>query len=174
VNTREDAPGADASESVLLALDWAGGAGMLLDARGTLHVRHEDGSREAQPVAPELDWPTPVVGVASPEGGSALIGFTLHPLLVHVSSQLGRLRRIALGERLPHAEQLDLFAVAGGFLARLEHGLVFVDESGRDRWYVDRVTFDWRFVAERDGALWLVDEGGNLLGFSSDTGLERT
>jgi hypothetical protein len=171
---RDDAPDEDAPAAMLLAFDWDAGGSMRLDAQGMLHIRRPDGHRESHRLVPEIDWPTPVVGAASASGETALIGFLLHPLLVHVSSRSLNPRRIALGERLRHAEQLELFAVSEGFLARLENGLVFVDDDGRARWHVDRVTFDWRFVAERDGALWLGDEGGNLLGFSVDAGLERT
>lgn len=164
----------DVAEPAVLDFAWRSGGGVRLDARGALHVRRADGSRTLQPLAAEISWPTPVVGVAAASGDSALIGFTLHPLLVHVCARRESPRRIALGERIAHAEQLEVVAATGGFLVRLESGLVFIDEAGRDRWHVDRVTFDWRFVAERDDALWLVDEGGNLLGFGLHDGLERS
>jgi len=174
VSAGRDGVADDAGDPAILDFDWRSGGGVRLDARGVLHVRRADGSQTLQPLAAEIAFPTPVVGVRAASGDSALVGFTLHPLLVHVCAERGSLRRIALGERIARAEQLEIVAATGGFLVRLERGLIFVDDAGRDRWHVDRVTFDWRFVAEREDALWLVDEGGNLLGFGLDGGLERS
>jgi len=169
----ESAPSA-ADAPVVLEFEWASGGGLRLDARGELDLRQADGSRTRRPLAAEIAWPTPVVGARAASGDAALIGFRLHPLLVHVRAEPGAPRRIALGERIAHSEQLEILAVTGGFLVRFERGLLLVDEVGRDLWHVDRVTFDWRFVGERDGALWLVDEGGNLLGFGLADGFERS
>ena len=145
---------------------------MRVDRDGVLHIEQPDGSTVSSAMAPELDWPAPLESARSTSGVAVLFGLVHGDLLVHVGPGRNGFRRLVLGERLPHAEQLGVHAVSGGFLVRFENGFFFVGDEGRERWRVDRVTFDWRFVAERDQALWLSDASGNLLGFTLDSGIE--
>ncbi len=115
-----------------------------------------------------------VAGAAARSGDAALVGCAGEAALWWVAPSVAEPRRLPLGDRIPNAAQLSIVAIAGGFAVLTEHGLAVIDEEGRERWRIDRVTFDWRFVDEREGALWLADADDNLLGFDTSTGWERS
>lgn len=147
---------------------------MRLDEDGSLHVEYPDGSTRRLDCDPSVDWNLPVVHARSVDGSAVLFGPVQGDLIVRVSANSDTVHRFTVGERIPHAEQLELHAAGDGFWVRFENGLFVLGEDGRERWRIDRVAFDWCFVAERDDALWFSDASGNLLGFSLDTGDERT
>lgn len=159
---------------MLLQLGLAGGVSLRVTRGGVLEVERPGEAPESLPLAPDLTWPTEVAGCASGSGASALVALVRHDALFLVAAGRRGCLRVALGERIAHSEQLGLFAAGPGFVVLYEHGLVALDEAGRERWRIDRVTFDWRLVDEHDGALWLSDTHGNLLGFDAETGIERT
>jgi hypothetical protein len=140
---------------------------------GRVEIESRGGQREAAALAPAVDRPTRVVSCRARSSASALVGLVSSDVLVLASAQDFGLRRCALGERIPNAEQLQIVPVEGAFAVIYENGIALIDDAGRERWRIDRVCFDWRFVDERDGALWLADHDGNLLGFDAATGFER-
>ncbi len=152
----------------------AKGAALRVTAAGALEIERADRPVEHITLAQPSRRPPPIAGAASHSGAAALVACAGDDQLVWVSADAGPTRRLPLGERIPNAAQLAIFAVEGGFGVLTEHGLASIDERGHERWRVDRVTFDWRFVDERDGALWLADADGNLLGFDAAAGWERT
>ena len=81
--------------------------------------------------------------------------------------------RVALRERLPGVTQLEIVASRDLFLARSENQLIAVETDGRERWCVECITYDWRFVSHSDDSVWFADSEGNLLGFDSASGQER-
>lgn len=84
------------------------------------------------------------------------------------------LEPIALGERLPNVEQLDLVTSGELFVAISESGVYALDAEGRERWRIPGTTYDWRYVGDEDGDVWLSDTNGNLLGFDAQSGRERS
>ena len=147
---------------------------MTLYRDGVLVVEREGEAPERHMLAPAIEPRAAVAWAASRDGRSAMIGLECGEAVVHAGADSKGVRTIVLGERIPNAWQLDVVAIADGFLVRFERGLVCVATNGRERWRSEGVTFDWRFVAERDGGVWLVDESGNLVGFDVATGVERT
>ncbi len=141
---------------------------------GLLEIDRHAGAIVSTPLAPDASWPTPVVGCAARSGASALVGCVRHDAMVWVPANGSGSRRCVIGERIAHSEQLRIVALEGGFLVIHENGLVRIDEHGTELWRVDRVTVDWQLVGERDGAVWLSDHDGNLLGFDAGTGFERS
>ena len=75
---------------------------------------------------------------------------------------------------MAQAWQLEIVPIAvDDFLVLFEAGFFRVDGDGREQWRVERMTFDWHFVGEREHVVWLSDLHGNLLGFDAQTGFER-
>lgn len=160
----------------------AGDACVRVDPTGVLEIVRGGVSVLRRPLTSEARWPTPVIGCASAAGTTALVGLARHDLLLLVSALAetpsgsrghAPLRRIDLGPRLAGSEEMALDRAGPGFVVVLECGVIVLDERGTERWRLDRVTVGWRVVTERDGALWLEDREGNLVGFDVETGLER-
>lgn len=147
---------------------------MRVQADGLLVVEGARRRRDVVALAPDASWPTAVVGRVSSDETSALVGTEKHDALVWLSVRSEQPRRFTLGERLAYSERLAISPVSAGFLVLHERGLIRIDDTGRESWRVDRVAPDWRFVGERDDALWVADHDGNLLGFDLADGVERT
>lgn len=175
----------------LLELGLVGGTRVGVDAQGELEIVRAGHPPERRPLAPGLRWPTPVVGCVSPTRSCCLIGLARHDLLLVIRAaadieradleeaeaadleEAAPVRRLELGPRLAGSLEMALHPAGRGFVVVLECGVIRLDERGDEIWRLDRVTVGWRFVAERDGALWLEDREGNLVGFDSRTGFER-
>lgn len=84
----------------------------------------------------------------------------------------GEVRSIALGERVPGSEMLSLHVVEGLFLVLTECGVIALDASGRERWQIGGITWDWRLLAAAGGVIWLADTHDNVLGIDAESGRE--
>ena len=158
---------------MLARVEWDGGD-VSVYGDGSLVARRTGTGEERHVLAPTIEPRTKAPCVASKDGSAAMVGLEGDDTILHLDAASPGVRRILLGERIPNAWQLEVFAIAEGFLVRYERGLVCVSTRGRERWRTEGVTFDWRFVDERDGAVWLEDESGNLVGFDVATGVECT
>jgi len=106
--------------------------------------------------------------------GLPLIGRVAAEALYHFDPQRVSLTPVPLVERLRRVEELGIVAVDSLFLAITENGILAVDEAGRELWRISETTYGWRFVGSQDGALWLTDVGGDLIGIDPATGEETS
>jgi len=158
---------------VLFEAALEGGAAVRVDAEGWLVVDRPGTETERFELAPTVRWPTPVTGCAARSGASALVGLARFDAAIFVPARDLGCRRVDLGPRLAGSEAMQITPISFGFVVVLECGVLCIDDGGRECWRLDRVTVGWRFVAERDAAIWLEDHEGELVGFEAATGFER-
>jgi len=155
-------------------LELAGGVSIALTPEDVLRVERPGEPDEHVELGGPGDARLHITVRVATDGRSALLARVEGDRLLFVAAATPAVRWLELVERLAHATQLHIEPVARAFVVISENGLLCIDaENGQERWRLDRVTFDWTFVAEREGAVWLSDAEGNLLGFDLTSGDER-
>jgi len=113
-------------------------------------------------------------GALHPQGDRVLLGRVRSDQLFLLRLPGAELVPIALPGRLAGAWQLAIATSGDLFLALTESGVYAIEVEGRERWRIAGTTYDWRYVGDQDGDVWLSDTSGNLLGFDAQSGEERS
>jgi len=107
-------------------------------------------------------------------GDRILLGLHKGRLLHLFDVRERRFSVIETGERLRRVEEMELIASGDLFIVVTENGIAALAGDGGERWRIDQTTYGWQFVGEADGAVWLSDTNGNLIGFDCASGIEAS
>jgi hypothetical protein len=113
-------------------------------------------------------------GARHPHGDRVLLGRVRSDRLFLLRLPDAELAPIDLPERLAGAWQLAIVTSGDLFVALTESGVYAIEADGRERWHIAGTTYDWRYVGDQDGDVWLSDTNGNLIGFDAESGEERS
>lgn len=122
-----------------------------------------------------LRWAT------TPHEGRALIGRVRSEFLHLFDAKRSRFRALVTGERLARVEQLTIVHCGDLFIAVTENGIIAIDaggrsddQDGRERWRINKITYNWSYVGRDEATLFFADANENLLAFDPDSGREAS